>query len=662
MNLFQGSALVQVRFTNAVHEMASTSHYEVYVLEGSRWAFMARYLGKEREDAMTDARQTEMRTGRPTKVIREIYYKDLNYSEEAVAYMSPNAKGHEAQPGTRGKLSHQPARGPQQSHQASHGRSASKGAKKSEKIAPVPLSDGTFFARLILVLLASLVVAAGLTTALGFFVNALKNLGVAIPAALNAQIGLYWYGTMFLLTSVALNKAYVPWRQFFHRVRVNATERKQTKAEKRQARAPQNIKLRPRRPNLMEQAAKEKEKLEVRMLRGDPDVTPDPYEENENSVDAAPTDSLDFGSEQETATPTTNTATADQQSPAAAESEESAAKPEETDGRSEPDAQGKPAAPDDSPPGDSTSDQDALATPLTEMNTERLFMIRFLGDTVMTLRGRQDQMDPKLRFGVNLYLAGAASILADRHGLTPDEEKTVLDEALRRIGNTEDMRESFFDDFDSNMSDKKNEDLIHAGETAMIRNLSDTSSPSNGLDAVLQKWNVPSGPALPPIENVFLLTYANVTTSVTASGDDYMDRHNRMVRLAIAEHDGEEVRHTGKGIFARFDASDDAICAAIAMQQECAQQSKSSAPPPPLRISLVASLSGEGDPELSGNVFSYADTLCRRLGDGQIASDELVKKTCTIPAVSFGRSIPTAHSGIAERGRATEIRWEPVPA
>ena len=151
-----------------------------------------------------------------------------------------------------------------------------------------------------------------------------------------------------------------------------------------------------------------------------------------------------------------------------------------------------------------------------------------------------------------------------------------------------------------------------------------------------------------------------MTSSTT--GDDYMDRHNRLVRQATAEQDGEEVRHTGKGIFAKFLNADDAVCAAIAIQKERARLKKSDAPPPPLRIALVASLEGDSDPEISGQVFTYADGLCRRLQDGQIASDELVRKTCTIPDVAFDRTIPTAHSGIAEKERAVEIVWEPVSA
>jgi len=638
--------------------MATTSHYEVYVLEGNRWAFMARYSGKEREDAMTDARQIEVRTGRPTKVVRDTYYNELNYSEETVAYMSPNAKEHDKRPASRAQASRRPV-------QRSQG-SASRPAPRTQKVVPQtkplklqPVSNSSFFVKLILALVASIVIAAGLTAALGFFINALSNLGVEIPDTVNAQIGLFWYGAMFLLTSVALNKAYVPWRQFILGVRQNATEHPAPTESKNKRSKRVKMAIKPRQPSAMERAAKEQEIHDVRVLRGDPEVTPDPYAQDESNGGEIEPDAFAFDQHNRTENLAEPPSSPDTPAPPAqkeTESEDTSDNASETLATEDADED----ALDEN--NESISEESALTTPITEMDTERVFMIKLLGDLVTSLRSSQDQMDPSIRQGVNLYLAGAASVLSDRRGLTPDEEHLILDEALRLIGNEDADREVFFADFERRLSDTRNHDLIHAGEVAMIRSLTETNNSSKGLDTALRTWIAPAASPLPAIEHVFLLTYADVSVAATTTGDDLMDRHNRLARVSIAEHDGSEVRHTGKGIFARFGNADDAICAAIAMQQERSRQSKSSSPPPVMRVALTASLSGEGDPELSGNVFSYADALCRRLADGQIAGDELVQKTCTIPAVACDRTIPTVHSGITDRGRAIEIKWEPVPA
>jgi adenylate cyclase len=79
--------------------MLAMVQYEVYVLDEGRWVLHARYPGSERDHAMSDARRTEVNTGLPTKVVRDTYSPNDNFSEEVNAYVSPQAKqkGHRPQ-------------------------------------------------------------------------------------------------------------------------------------------------------------------------------------------------------------------------------------------------------------------------------------------------------------------------------------------------------------------------------------------------------------------------------------------------------------------------------------------------------------------------------------------------------------------------------------
>ncbi len=296
------------------------------------------------------------------------------------------------------------------------------------------------------------------------------------------------------------------------------------------------------------------------------------------------------------------------------------------------------------------------------MDIDRLIMTRFLGDTVMALRANQNQMDARTRFGVSLYLAGAASALADQHGLTPDAEHAVLSDALGLIGHTNAVRESFFSKYDENMDAIKNREIIQAGESAMRLHLKFADGPAKGLGSMIEKWHKPGiSPAL-DLGEVFLLTYANIPHMATSgSENDALDRHNRSVRKVLSDCNGLEVRHTGKGIFARFEHPDDAICAAIAIQQDRERQKKSESPPPPTRVAIVASHIDESNPDISGKVFSHSDILCRRLSDGRIACDAALSALCTIEDVTFDRTIPDAHSGITDKEHAVEILWNPLP-
>ncbi|MHB1205796.1 MAG: hypothetical protein ACYCZX_09530 [Rhodospirillaceae bacterium] len=72
--------------------MLAVTNFEVYVLERGRWTLHARYAGDDRREAMWDAQSTEAHTGFPAKIVRETFFPELNDSERITTYISPNAK------------------------------------------------------------------------------------------------------------------------------------------------------------------------------------------------------------------------------------------------------------------------------------------------------------------------------------------------------------------------------------------------------------------------------------------------------------------------------------------------------------------------------------------------------------------------------------------
>lgn len=618
--------------------MLKIVQYEVYFLDNQRWYFQARYPGAERDAAMADAYRTEKRTGYPTKVIKDTYHRDLNSSEETTAYLSPNAKRAES-------ATHKNSSGNQYNNrktaQAEQPGGASRGQDKTHRMNSI--SDGTFFVRLVLALGGSIVLAAALTALLGTALNALNKIGYDISNEIGSQISVYWYIAMFVLSAVAFNKRYVPWRQVFSK-----RFKKIDRLEKPEALPPKEIKMsfKDKRTDAAKEAKRALEKIEMKTRRGDLDV-------------AMPSDTqIESDPNMESVGPITSEAIQAEESP---ETENPVPSPPSVDPGVNADKVPNPSVSDKGPEDEKQSQEDI--TPLTDMDIERLIMIRFLGDAVMTLRAGADQMDARTRFGVSLYLAGAAASLADQRGLTPDTEKAILAEALKLIGNGNAMSESFFTTYDENMGATKNKVIVDAGFQSMIQHLQPTHQPSNGFSDVLLKWSVPDRAPSPELGDVFLLTYASITGStLDGRSDVLMNSHNISVRKTLNDCNGEEIRHTGKGIFARFSNADDAVCAAIAIQQDQEQHRKSPQPLPPVRVAITASLINQDNPDFSGEIFSHADSLCRRLGDGRIACDTLLQDACTIRDVDFGQTIPAVHSGIAEKGRSLEILWNPLPA
>jgi adenylate cyclase len=120
--------------------------YEVYALHEGRWTLHARYPGAERDDALDDARRTEGRTGYPTKVVRDTYYRDLNYSEETVTYLSPRAKKSVQKGSIEIERNDSPRHRSPKTEQL-YRNSASESAGHAPTSTPV--SGGTFFTRLV---------------------------------------------------------------------------------------------------------------------------------------------------------------------------------------------------------------------------------------------------------------------------------------------------------------------------------------------------------------------------------------------------------------------------------------------------------------------------------------------------------------------------------
>ena len=140
-----------------------------------------------------------------------------------------------------------------------------------------------------------------------------------------------------------------------------------------------------------------------------------------------------------------------------------------------------------------------------------------------------------------------------------------------------------------------------------------------------------------------------------------MGQHNHSVRKVLSVFDGEEVRHTGKGIFARFAYPDNAICAAIAIQKDWDRIKESDTPLPSACVAVVGSSKKDNDPAVSDDSFSHASTLCLRYGVGHIACDTLVLDACDILNMCIGDEFPNAHSAVAGKGNAVEILWNPLP-
>ena len=108
-----------------------------------------------------------------------------------------------------------------------------------------------------------------------------------------------------------------------------------------------------------------------------------------------------------------------------------------------------------------------------------------------------------------------------------------------------------------------------------------------------------------------------------AKAQEILRGHNAAVRAALAAHGGEEVKHTGDGIFAAFTSAVSAVEAALQIQRELAGAEVR------VRIGLNAGEPIAEDDDYFGAAVQLAARVCDRAEPGQVLVSNVVKELCT---------------------------------
>src|SRR4029077_18633612 len=106
--------------------------------------------------------------------------------------------------------------------------------------------------------------------------------------------------------------------------------------------------------------------------------------------------------------------------------------------------------------------------------------------------------------------------------------------------------------------------------------------------------------------------------------DDVRRKHFSVLREAMAEHDGVEVKNTGDGLMAVFGSAIDAVNCAIAMQQQ-ARQVVVGGTPVGLRIGIAVGEATEDRGDWFGTPVVEAARLCALAGTNESWATALVQ-------------------------------------
>jgi class 3 adenylate cyclase len=172
----------------------------------------------------------------------------------------------------------------------------------------------------------------------------------------------------------------------------------------------------------------------------------------------------------------------------------------------------------------------------------------------------------------------------------------------------------------------------------------------------------------PGIRTVLFTDIVDSTALTQTLGDEaamaLLDVHNAVVRNALADSGGREVKHTGDGIMASFFSTAGAVKCATRVQRDLAQHERNQDRSLKVRIGAAAGEPVENHNDLFGSTVQLAARLCAHAAPEQILVSNTIAELCLGKGFSFQDVGEVALKGFDRPVRAHAVVWadQPLPA
>ena len=162
-----------------------------------------------------------------------------------------------------------------------------------------------------------------------------------------------------------------------------------------------------------------------------------------------------------------------------------------------------------------------------------------------------------------------------------------------------------------------------------------------------------------------LFTDMESSTAITqrlgdARAQELVRVHNSVVREALAEHGGSEIKHTGDGIMASFASASAGVACAVAIQRalESHNQGEGQAlDPVHVRIGLNAGEPVVEDSDLFGTAVQLASRICDRAEPGEILASNVVRELVAGKGFLFADRGEVEMRGFEDPAHIYEVGW-----
>ncbi len=291
------------------------------------------------------------------------------------------------------------------------------------------------------------------------------------------------------------------------------------------------------------------------------------------------------------------------------------------------------------PPG-----ADAKGTPglSPQEEKQKTFMMKALGTALEGSNFNKEKLDNFNKFGVNLWVAGATEALMQSRGIDQKAANRILADSVQVLGYKKSHAENFAGKYEEYLlQDSRYMQMFQAGRNAMNTYMTDEGHIARHMDGALEEWNKPKQKEEQPRVITVLFTDIAGSTAMTqelgdAGAQEVVRAHNRVVREALTQFRGREVKHTGDGIMASFEQASDSVEAAIMMQQGANAHTQSNPNLPLyLKIGINAGEPIQEDNDLFGSTVQMSARVVDKAQKNEIFVTDVVKGICSGKSYRF---------------------------
>ncbi|MFH1803864.1 MAG: adenylate/guanylate cyclase domain-containing protein [Pseudomonadota bacterium] len=316
----------------------------------------------------------------------------------------------------------------------------------------------------------------------------------------------------------------------------------------------------------------------------------------------------------------------------------------------------------ESTPEDSTDTAAPEITPVPDtpaLHATRQTMKSFISGSIETIRRNIPGMDAYHKFGINLYVAGACDACSEKNALPMQDGRIILKDCITALGANGSMADTFCKNVDQYLLEPKYKDMYGAGRSSMDSYMKDETSITTSVSQAITQWSAQpaaagAAPAGKKLHALMFTDIVNSTQMTQELGDigaqKMVHAHNNIVRTALLNNYGKEVKHMGDGIMAVFPSSASAVEAALEIQKNMAAHNQRGDLVFKVRIGINAGEAITEENDLFGTVVQLAARVCAAAGADEVLVSSAVRDTYAGSRAAF-----TSRGSKAMKGFASPI-------